>query len=81
MDTKVTPKYIVSSKHQKFHICLNWQDAKASEWRTKCGWKYGASKFERRSTLPKHLPTKEKCLGRGACFDYDDDEDDEDELD
>ena len=81
IDGKVTPKYIVSAKHQKYHISLSWHDVSPSEWRTKCGWKYGASKFERRGTLPKQLGNKEKCLGRGACFDYDDDEDEEDEMD
>ena len=80
VDGKASPKYLVSAKYQKFHVCLAWQDCQPSEWRTKCGWKYGASKFQRRSALPSNLTNKEKCLGRGACFDYED-EDDENEID
>ena len=52
MDGLVTPKYIISDKYKKWHVCQQWQDRAAKEWKTECGWRYGRSSFERRSVIP-----------------------------
>ena len=72
VDTKVSPPYIISAKYKKWHICLYWHDSAAEEWKTKCGWRYAASKYERRGVLPTSLAAEHRC---GTCFGEDTDED------
>ena len=68
LDGKVTPRYIVSEKYQKWHICQQWQERPSKEWKTACGWRYGKSVFERKSIIPGDLKDEEYCT---TCFDRD----------
>ena len=67
-DSKLTPKYVISDKYQKWHICQKWQDVPSKEWRTLCGWRYAKSVFERRTELADNLKDTECCT---TCFDLD----------
>ena len=47
LDSKVSPKYIISDQYKTWHITQKWQDVPAAGWRALCGWRYGKSVFER----------------------------------
>ena len=68
VDSVLTPKYIISEKYKKWHICQQYRDLPAKEWKAVCGWKYGRSVFERRTTLSENLTNEEFCT---TCFDKD----------
>ena len=72
VDAKISPPYIISFKYNKWQICLYWHDSPIEEWKTKCGWRYAASKYERRGVLPSTLLAEHRC---GTCFGEDNDED------
>ena len=72
IDVKVSPPYIISFKYKKWHMCLYWRDSPIEDWKTKCGWRYSGSKYERRGALPTSLTAEHRC---GTCFGEDEDED------
>ena len=69
LDDLTTPKYIVSEKYKKWHVCLQFHDLPVAEWRVRCGWRYGNSVFERRMAL---VPGA-RC---STCFEDDGDDSD-----
>ena len=68
MDEVTSPKFVVSDKYKKWHICTQYHEVPLSDWRVLCGWRYGKSVFERRGRIPDDLPDVQKC---GTCFDLD----------
>ena len=62
----VHPKYIISDKYQKWHVVPQFTDVPTKLWKARCGWKYGCSKFERRTKIPAVWKPDEKCP---RCFD------------
>ena len=55
VESIASPMYVVSDKSKKRHITFPFHDAPKKEWRVRCGWRYGGSIFERRSTVPEDL--------------------------
>ena len=50
-----SPLYVVSDKYKKWHITFPFHDSPKKGWRVRCGWRYGCSVFERRTTLPQDV--------------------------
>ena len=61
-----SPLYVVSDKYKKWHITFPFHDSPKKEWRVRCGWRYGCSIFERRSTVPLDLDRAVYICG--TCF-------------
>ena len=66
MESSALPKYIRSDKYQKWHVCLVSVDVTVGNMKTRCGWRYGASIFERRAFTPTKWKPDERCP---RCFD------------
>ena len=67
LDAMAVPKYIVSDKYQKWHVCLVYTGLPIKEMKTRCGWRYGMSIFVRKSFTPDRPWLKyERCP---RCFD------------
>ena len=64
--TKMSTKIL--NQLAKCHVCQQWQDRPAKEWKTECGWRCGRSFFERRSVIAEGLVDEEYCT---TCFDKD----------
>ena len=66
LDYRAVPKYIVSDEYQKWHVCLYYVDVPVDSMKTRCGWRYGASIFVRKSFAPVTWKKDERCT---RCFD------------
>ena len=66
LDDSAIPKYIVSDEYQKWHVCLYYVDVPTDCMKTRCGWRYGASIFIRKSFTPDVWMKDER---RTRCFD------------
>ena len=62
----VHPKYVISDKYQKWHVVPKFADVPVKQWKARCGWRYGCSKYGRRSRAPAVWGPDEKCP---RCFD------------
>ena len=66
LDATAVPKYIVSDKYQKWHVCLAYTDLPIKDMKTRCGWRYGMSIYMRKSFTPVTWKKDERCP---RCFD------------
>ena len=62
----VHPIYVISDKYRKWHVVPKFAGVAVGLWKARCGWRYGASKFERRSKPPAVWGADERCP---RCFD------------
>ena len=65
LDSSTLPKYIVSDKYRKWHVCLNYVDVPIKDMETRCGWRYGSSIYDRKSFIPETWKKDERCP---RCF-------------
>ena len=66
LKSAVHPIYVISDKYRKWHVVPKFAGVAVSLWKARCGWRYGASKFERRSKPPAEWGPDERCP---RCFD------------
>ena len=66
LDSSALPKYVVSDKYRKWHVCLNYVDVPTKDMGTRCGWRYGSSIYERKAFTPETWKKDERCP---RCFD------------
>ena len=71
-----SPLYVVSDKYKKWHITFPFHDSPKKVWRVRCGWRYGCSVFERRTTVPQDL--NRALYICGTCFNETDDAEESD---
>ena len=73
LESSTLPKFVVSDEYQKWHIALNYVDVPKLLMKTRCGWKYGRSVYERRANAPEEWKKDQR---RTRCFDLPDNPDD-----
>ena len=66
LESSTLPKYIISDRYQKWHVRLVYVDVAIGNMKTRCGWRCGASIFERRAFAPIKWKPDERCP---RCFD------------
>ena len=73
LESSTLPKFIVSDEYQKWRVALCYVDVPKQLMKTRCGWKYGRSVFDRRANAPEKWKKDQR---RTRCFDLPDTADD-----
>ena len=70
LDAQSWPRYLVGTGHRPtgvIHVAASdYRMTSPDDWCTRCGWKYGHSRFQRLPDVPAHTPPELLC--HRMCF-------------